>query len=127
MLCCTRHSVTPLSLTRSLLSNPVELDQTTTQGPLGTWASVDARPAPAFLDTARQHRLFAIYRPAAYTGAWRGELLNLRWRNADLDLGEVRITDSAAVIGGQRIERTTKSGDPAPSASARTRCKRPLP
>ncbi len=32
------------------------------------------------------------------------------WRDIDLDLGEVRITGSAAVIGGQRIEGTTKSG-----------------
>ena len=64
----------------------------------------------AFLDTARQHRLFAFYRLAAYTGARRGELLNLRWRDVDLDLGEVRITGSAAVIAGQRIEGTTKSG-----------------
>ena len=64
----------------------------------------------AFLNTARQHRLFAFYRLAAYTGARRGELLNLRWRDIDLDLGEVRITGSAAVIAGQRIEGTTKSG-----------------
>ncbi len=64
----------------------------------------------AFLDTARQHRLFAFYRLAAYTGARRGELLNLRWHDIDLDLGEVRITGSAAVIAGQRIEGTTKSG-----------------
>ncbi len=47
---------------------------------------------------------------AAYTGARRDELLNLRWRDIDLDLAEVRITGSAAVIGGQRIEGTTKSG-----------------
>ena len=47
---------------------------------------------------------------AAYTGARRGELLNLRWRDVDLDGAEVRITGSAAVIGGQRIEGTTKSG-----------------
>ncbi len=31
---------------------------------------------------------------AAYTGARRGELLNLHRRDLDLDLGEVRITDS---------------------------------
>ena len=64
----------------------------------------------AFLDTARQHRLFAFYRLAAYTGARRGELLNLRWRDIDLEDGEVRITGSAAVIAGRRIEGTTKSG-----------------
>jgi integrase len=64
----------------------------------------------ACLDTAKRHRLFALYPLAAYIGARRGELLNLRWRNIDLDLGEVRITGSAAVIAGQRIEGTTKSG-----------------
>ena len=52
----------------------------------------------AFPDTARQHRLSALYRLAACTGARRGEPLNLRWRNVDLDHGEVRITGSAAVI-----------------------------
>jgi len=62
------------------------------------------------LDTARKHRVFAFYHLDAYTGARRGELLNLRWRDIDLDLAEVRITGSAAVIGGQRIEGTTKSG-----------------
>ncbi|MGE5288131.1 MAG: tyrosine-type recombinase/integrase [Micromonosporaceae bacterium] len=64
----------------------------------------------AFLNTAKRHRLFAFYRLAAYTGARRGELLNLRWRDIDLDLGEVHITGSAAVVAGQRIEGTTKSG-----------------
>ena len=64
----------------------------------------------AFLDTAQGHRLFAFFHLAAYTGARRGELLNLRWRDVDLDAAEVRITGSAAVIGGQRIEGTTKSG-----------------
>jgi integrase len=77
----------------------------------------------AFLNTARQHRLFAFYRLAAYTGARRGELLNLRWRNIDLDLGEVCITGSTAVIADQCIEGTTKAAGPAPSASNRTQCK----
>jgi integrase len=64
----------------------------------------------AFLATARGHRLFAFYHLAAYTGARRGELLNLRWRDIDLEAPELRITGSAAVIGGKRIEGTTKSG-----------------
>lgn len=68
------------------------------------------RPLRAFLDAASQHRLFAFCRLTAYTGARRGELLNLRWRDIDLDLGEVRISGSTAVIAGQRIEGTTKSG-----------------
>jgi site-specific recombinase XerC len=33
-----------------------------------------------------------------------------QWHDIDLDLGDVRITGSAAVIAGQRIEGTTKSG-----------------
>jgi integrase len=64
----------------------------------------------AFLATARGHRLFAFYHLAAYTGARRGELLNLRWRDIDLDAPQIRITGSAAVIAGKRIEGTTKSG-----------------
>jgi integrase len=54
--------------------------------------------------------LFAFYHLAAYTGARRGELLNLRWRDVDLVSAEVHINGSAAVIGGTRIEGTTKSG-----------------
>jgi integrase len=95
---------------RILLSNPVERAKRPRKArsePGRVWTPAQLQ---AFLDTARQHRLFAFYRLAAYTGARRGELLNLRWRNIDLDLGEVRITGSAAVIGGQRIEGTTKSG-----------------
>jgi integrase len=93
-----------------LPSNPVERAKRPRKAnsePGRVWAPVQLR---AFLDTARQHRLFAFYRLAAYTGARRGELLNLRWRDIDLDLGEIHITGSTAVIGGQRIEGTTKSG-----------------
>ena len=63
-----------------------------------------------FLDLARSHRLSAFFHLAAYTGARRGELLNLRWRHVDLARAEIRISGSAAVIGGTRIEGTTKSG-----------------
>jgi integrase len=64
----------------------------------------------AFLVTAQNNRLFAFYHLAAYTGARRGELLNLRWRHIDLDALEVRITGSAAVSAGLRIEGATESG-----------------
>lgn len=60
--------------------------------------------------TAATHRLFACCHLAAYTGARRGELLHLRWRDIDLGAAEVRISGSAAVIAGRRIEGTTKSG-----------------
>jgi integrase len=93
-----------------LLSNPVERAKRPRKArsePGRVWTATQLR---TFLDAARRHRLFACYRLAAYTGARRGELLNLRWRDVDLDLAEVRITGSAAVIAGQRIEGTTKSG-----------------
>ena len=93
-----------------LLSNPVERAKRPPKArsePGRVWTATQLR---TFLDAARRHRLFAFYRLAAYTGARRGELLNLRWRDVDLDLAEVRITGSAAVIAGQRVEGTTKSG-----------------
>jgi integrase len=64
----------------------------------------------AFLATAQQHRLFAFFHVAAYTGARRGELLNLRWKDIDLDGKKITITGSTAVIGGERVSGTTKSG-----------------
>jgi integrase len=95
---------------QTLPSNPVERAKRPRKArsePGRVWAPAQLR---AFFDTARQHRLFAFYRLAAYTGARRGELLNLRWHDIDLDLAEIHITGSTAVIAGQRIEGTTKSG-----------------
>jgi integrase len=64
----------------------------------------------AFLDTAKGHRLFAFFHLAAYTGARRGELLNLRWCDVDLNGASMQIKGSASFIAGERIEGTTKSG-----------------
>jgi integrase len=63
-----------------------------------------------FRQLASDHRLSAYYHLAAYTGARRGELLYRRWEHVDLDRGEIRISGSSAIIGGQRIEGTTKGG-----------------
>jgi integrase len=93
-----------------LPTNPVERAKRPRNAASEPWQVWTPGQLRAFLDTARQHRLFAFYRLAAYAGARRGELLNLRWRDIDMDVREVRITGSAAVIAGQRIEGTTKSG-----------------
>jgi integrase len=71
------------------------------------WTTAQLR---AFLATARQHRLLAFFHVAAYTGARRGELLNLRWADVDLDAKKITITGSTAVIGGERVNGTTKGG-----------------
>jgi len=71
------------------------------------WTKAQLR---AFLEVARGHRLFAFFHLAAYTGARRGELLHLRWPDVDLDGGRITITGSTAVVGGVRVEGTTKSG-----------------
>ncbi len=64
----------------------------------------------AFLASARQHRLSAFFHVAAYTGARRGGLLNLRWPDVDLEAKRITITGSTAVIAGERIDGTTKNG-----------------
>ncbi|MCG5215436.1 site-specific integrase [Streptosporangium sp. KLBMP 9127] len=71
------------------------------------WTTAQLR---TFLKAAEGHRLFAFFRLAAYSGARRGELLNLRWTHIDLDNAHVHIAGSTAVIDGERVEGTTKSG-----------------
>ena len=91
-------------------SNPVERakrPRVPTREPGTVWTIAQLQ---AFLATARQHRLFAFFHLAAYTGARRGELLNLRWADVDLDAKKITISGSTAVVGGERINGTTKSG-----------------
>jgi len=59
---------------------------------------------------AEQHRLFPFFRLAAFSGGRRGELLNLRWPDVDLDASRIRIRGTTAVIAGVRVEGTTKGG-----------------
>jgi len=93
-----------------IASNPVERakrPRTQAHEPGTVWTVAQLR---AFLNTARRHRLFAFFHVAAYTGARRGELLNLQWSAVNLDGKKITITGSSAVIGGERITGTTKSG-----------------
>jgi integrase len=90
--------------------NPVERakrPRVQAQEPGTVWTVAQLR---AFLNTARQHRLFVFFHLAAYTGARRGELLNLQWSAVDLYDKKITITGSTAVIGGERVTGTTKSG-----------------
>jgi integrase len=91
-------------------SNPVERakrPRSRAQEPGNVWTLAELQ---AFLATAQRHRLFAFFHVAAYTGARRGELLNLRWQDIDLGGKKISITGSTAVIGGERVNGTTKSG-----------------
>jgi integrase len=91
-------------------SNPVERakrPKSPPDAPGTVWSPAQLR---TFLTAARHHRLFAYYHVAAYTGARRGELLNLRWSDVDLSGKKITIAGSAAIIEGERIEGTTKSG-----------------
>ena len=93
-----------------LASNPVERakrPRMQRSEPGKVWNPAQLR---AFLETAKMHRLSAFFHLAAYSGARRGELLNLRWRDVDLDAKQITISGSAAFIAGERIEGTTKSG-----------------
>jgi integrase len=93
-----------------LASNPAERAKRPrrTRKPLGSvWSTEELR---TFLRAASKHRLSAFFHLAAYLGARRGELLNLRWSDVDFDRLEIRIRGSAAVIAGQRVEGTTKGG-----------------
>ncbi len=73
------------------------------------WASSQLR---AFLAFAEGHRLFALFRLAAYSGARRGELLDVRWPDLDLDytVPVMRIRRNAVQVDGVRIEGTPKGG-----------------
>jgi integrase len=93
-----------------LPSNPVERakrPRAVNTAPGTVWTPAQLA---TFLAAARQHRLFAFYHVAAYTGARRGELLNLRWPDIDFDGLKITISGSTGIINGARVNGTTKSG-----------------
>ena len=62
---------------------------------------------------SRNPDLGLFLRLAAATGARRGELCALRWRDVDLDAGELRIERSVIELAdGSTVERTTKTKKP---------------
>lgn len=95
---------------RLLPSNPVERmkrPKRERKEPRTVWDAVQLR---AFLASASEHRLGAFYWLAAYTGARRGELLNLLWSDIDFDARTVNLRGSVGVYSGTRVEGSTKGG-----------------
>ena len=70
----------------------------------------DAAQLRLFLGLLEDHRWFALYRLAAYSGARRGELLALKWADLDYADKSMRIRASAGMVENQRLEGSTKSG-----------------
>jgi integrase len=72
----------------------------------------DARQLRQFLDAVSTDRLHPFFRLAAFTGARRGELFYLRWRDVRLvgDDPHIWIAGSVAIVRGHRVEGTTKTG-----------------
>lgn len=95
---------------RLVSSSPVDRAKRPRKDPPKPREVWDAAQLATFLDSARSHRLFPFFHLAAFTGARRGELLNLRWSDVDLEDGVMQIRGTAAVIEGKRVEGTTKGG-----------------
>lgn len=74
-----------------------------------------AEQAGAFLDQADEHRLYPMLHLIAYRGLRRGEAVGLRWQDADLDRGVLRITQQVIQLGW-----ATGVGDPKTASGART-------
>lgn len=98
--------------TEQLLStNPAERAKRPRREPKSANDVWSAEQLSRFLAGCATHRLFAFYRLAAYSGARRGELLNLRWADVYLDgHPSFRIRGSAGIVDGRRVEGSTKSG-----------------
>lgn len=93
-----------------LVTNPAERAKRPRGDPRGLREIWTAEQLRTFLNAASHHRLSAFFRVAAYTGARRGEVSNLRWADIDWDAPALRIKGSVGIIAGQRVEGTTKSG-----------------
>jgi integrase len=65
--------------------------------------------ARTFLDAVRGDRLAALYSVALTVGLRQGEALGLRWQDADLDAGTLRVEHGLQRIGGRLQLVPTKS------------------
>jgi integrase len=65
--------------------------------------------ARLFLETARPHRLFALFSLAIASGMRQGEMLALRWTDIDFDKSTVAVSRSLAYVDGGFLVKEPKS------------------
>ena len=94
-----------------LTSNPASRAKRPRREQAPAVAMWNAEHLASFLKTTGSHRLHAYFRLAAYTGARRGELMNLLWSDVNLGVdSSIRLRGNVSVIDGVRVEGTTKGG-----------------
>jgi integrase len=74
--------------------------------PVMVWTPTQTR---RFLQQARSHRLFALYRLIALRGLRRGEACGLRWKEVDLDAQTITINWQLIQLAWQVHEGTPKT------------------
>jgi len=70
------------------------------------WEAAELR---RFLAATADHRFFALWHLAAFTGMRRGELLGLKWDAVDLEAGTARVVRSRTSVGYEMVEGPPKT------------------
>jgi integrase len=65
-----------------------------------TWTSDDLRD---FMEATRDDRMYPVWVLLATTGMRRGEVVGLRWRDVDLDAGQIAISHSITTAGSATL------------------------
>jgi integrase len=71
-----------------------------------TWTAQELR---SFLDCAHDDPLYPLWFVLATTGMRRGEALGLRWRDVDVDAGQIAVRQSLVPVGGKIRLSTPKT------------------
>lgn len=87
---------------------------------VAVWQRTGRRPSPvmvwtpeqtgAFLDSAADDPLYALYHLVALRGLRRGEAVGLSWSDVDLDGGVLLVREQVVQLGWQMLRTTPKAG-----------------